>query len=173
MDILLLFNEKPKNTTKDFVIQVAKEFKIIGDYYDIGRGKGNKEGKQKRDELLSNTDYSGSTIKRVLTSYNYVKELDNKIDDDTAWEKLEELNKSKSISAIETYLKNIVGEKKNEKKVKNLKLNNHDSFKIYTRSCEDLSDIVNDQTIDCVCSSPPYPNSIRTYSEDGKNVKKG
>ena len=34
-----------------------------------------------------------------------------------------ELNKSKSISAIETYLKNIVGEKKNEKKVKKLKLN--------------------------------------------------
>ena len=154
-------------------IQVAKEFKIIGDYYDIGRGKGNKEGKQKRDELLSNTDYSGSTIKRVLTSYNYVKELDNKIDDDTAWEKLEELNKSKSISAIETYLKNIVGEKKNEKKVKKLKLNNHDSFKIYTRSCEDLSDIVEDQTIDCVCTSPPYASSIRTYSEDGKNVKKG
>jgi DNA modification methylase len=108
-----------------------------------------------------------------LTSFKLVEELDNKIDDDSAWEKLEELNKSKSISAIETYLKNIVGEKKNEKKVKNLKLNNHDSFKIYTRSCEDLSDIVKDQTINCVCSSPPYPNSIRTYSEDGKSVNKG
>jgi len=154
-------------------IQVAKEYMIIGNYYDIGRGRGDKEGKQKREELLTNTYCSSSTIKRVLTSFKLVKELDNKIDDDSAWEKLEELNKSKSISAIETYLKNIVGEKKNEKKVKNLKLNNHDSFKIYTRSCEDLSDIVEDQTIDCVCTSPPYPNSIRTYSEDGKSVKKG
>ncbi|WP_297518283.1 DNA modification methylase [Flavobacterium sp.] len=154
-------------------IQVAKEYMIIGEYYNISRGKGDKEGKQKRDELLANTNCKGSTIKRVLTSFKLVKELDNKIDDDSAWEKLEELNKSKSISAIETYLKNIVGEKKNEKKVKKLKLNNHDSFKIYTRSCEDLSDIVEDQTIDCVCSSPPYPNSIRTYSEDGKSVKKG
>ena len=154
-------------------IQVAKEYIIIGDYYDIGRGKGNKEGKQKREELLSNTDCSSSTIKRVLTSYKYVKELNNKIDDDSAWKKLEELNKSKSIFAIETYLKNIVGEKKNEKKVKNIKLKNYDSFKIYTRSCEDLSDIVEDQTIDCVCTSPPYAGSIRTYSEDGKNVKKG
>jgi DNA modification methylase len=154
-------------------IQVAKEYMIIGEYYNISRGKGDKEGKQKRDELLANTNCKGSTIKRAVTSYKLIKELDSKIDDESAWKKLEELNKSKSISAIETYLKNIVGEKKNEKKVKNLKLNNHDSFKIYTRSCEDLSDIVNDQTIDCVCSSPPYPNSIRTYSEDGKNVKKG
>jgi DNA modification methylase len=154
-------------------IQVAKEYMIIGNYYDIGRGKGDKEGKQKREELLTNTDCSSSTIKRVLTSYKLIKELDNKIDDDSAWEELEKLNKSKSISAIESYLKNIVGEKKNEKEVKNLKLNNHDSFKIYTRSCEDLSDIIEDHTIDCVCTSPPYAGSIRTYSEDGKNVKKG
>lgn len=154
-------------------IQVAKEYKIIGDYYDIGRGKGNKEAKQKRDELLSNTDYSNSTIKRVLTSYNYVKELDNKIDDDSAWEKLEELNKSKSIFAIETYLKNIVGEKKNEKEAKKIEINTDESFKIYTRSCEDLSDIVDDRTISCVCSSPPYYSGIRKYSEDGKEIKKG
>ena len=154
-------------------IQVAKEYMIIGNYYDIGRGKGDKEGKQKREELLTNTKCSSSTIKRVLTSHKLIKELDNKIDDDSAWEELEKLNKSKSISAIESYLKNIVGEKKNEKKLNNIQLNNHDSFKIYTRSCEDLSDIVEDQTIDCVCTSPPYAGSIRTYSEDGKNVKKG
>jgi DNA modification methylase len=154
-------------------IQVAKEYMIIGNYYDIGRGKGDKEGKQKREELLTNTKCSSTTIKRVLTSYQLIKELDNKIDDDSAWEELEKLNKSKSISAIESYLKNIVGEKKNEIKLNNIQLNNHDSFKIYTRSCEDLSDIVEDQTIDCVCTSPPYAGSIRTYSEDGKNVKKG
>ncbi len=154
-------------------IQVAKEYMIIGEYYNISRGKGDKEGKQKRDELLANTNCKGSTIKRAVTSYKLIKELDSKIDDESAWKKLEELNKSKSISAIEKYLKNIAGEKKNEKKVKNLKLNNHDSFKIYTRSCEDLSDIVEDQTIDCVCTSPPYAGSIRTYSEDGKSVKKG
>ena len=153
--------------------QVAKEYMIIGNYYDIGRGKGDKEGKQKREELLTKTDCSSSTIKRVLTSFKLVKELDSKIDDESAWKKLEELNKSKSISAIETYLKNIAGEKKNEKEVKKLKLNNHDSFKIYTRSCEDLSDIVDDQTIDCVCTSPPYYSGIRKYSEDGKEIKKG
>ena len=30
-------------------IQVAKEFMIIGEYYNISRGKGDKDGKQKRD----------------------------------------------------------------------------------------------------------------------------
>ena len=74
-------------------IQVAKEYMIIGNYYDIGRGRGDKEGKQKREELLTNTDCSSSTIKRVLTSFKLVKELDNKIDDDSAWEKLENLHK--------------------------------------------------------------------------------
>ena len=58
-------------------------------------------------------------------------------------------------------------------KAKEIKLDKYDSFKIYNRSCEDLSDIVEDKTIDCVCTSPPYPDSIRTYSEDDKNVKKG
>ena len=154
-------------------IQVAKEYMIIGEYYNISRGKGNKEGKQKRDELLANTNCKGSTIKRVLTSFKLVKELDNKIDDDSAWEKLEELNKSKSISAIETYIKNIAGEKKNEKEAKKIEINTDESFKIYTRSCEDLSDIVEDQTISCVCSSPPYYSGIRKYSEDGKEIKKG
>ena len=88
-------------------IQVAKEYMIIGEYYNISRGKGDKEGKQKRDELLANTNCKGSTIKRAVTSYKLIKELDSKIDDESAWKKLEELNKSKSISAIEKYLKNI------------------------------------------------------------------
>ena len=158
-------------------IQIAKEYQIIGDYYEIKRGKGNeeqnKEGRKKRDELMSQSNSSESSIKRVLKSHKLIKELDDKLDNDSAWKKLEELFKSKSAHSILTKLENIVGEKNNEKILKNLKLNNHDSFKIYTRSCEDLSDIVEDQTINCVCSSPPYAGSIRTYSEDGKNVKKG
>jgi hypothetical protein len=100
-------------------------------------------------------------------------ELDNKLDEVGAMKKLEEANKSKSISAIHTQLKNIIGEIKNEEKAKEIKLDKYDSFKIYNRSCEDLSDIVEDKTIDCICTSPPYPDSIRTYSEDDKNVKKG
>jgi len=154
-------------------IQVAKEYMIIGNYYDIGRGRGDKEGKQKREELLTKTDCSSSTIKRVLTSFKLVKELDNKIDDDSAWEKLENLYKSKSVDGALNYLKNIVGEKQNEKEVKKIEINTDESFKIYTRSCEDLSDIVDDGTISCVCSSPPYYSGIRKYSEDGKEIKKG
>ena len=36
-----------------------------------------------------------------------------------------------------------------------------------------MSDIVDDRTISCVCSSPPYYSGIRKYSEDGKEIKKG
>jgi DNA modification methylase len=158
-------------------IQIAKEYQIIGDYYEIKRGKGNeeqnKEGRLKRDELIEKCKYSETTIKRVLESFKMVMDLDKKLNKDLAWEKLEEENKSKSISAIHLKLKNISGENKNEKKARDVELNKYDSFKIYNMSCENLSDIIEDKTIDCVCTSPPYPNSIRTYSEDGKNVKKG
>ncbi len=158
-------------------IQIAKEYQIIGDYHSIKRGKGNVEqnkiGRIKRDELMSNSIYSESTIKRVLKSHKIIKELDNQLNDNDAWDKLEKLSKSKSISSVLSKLENILGENKNEIKSKEVVLNNYESFKIYSRSCEDLSDIIEDNTIDCVCTSPPYPNSIRTYSEDGKNVKKG
>ena len=40
-------------------------------------------------------------------------------------------------------------------------------------SCEDLSDVVEDNTISCVCSSPPYYGGIRNYTEDEKEIIKG
>jgi len=159
------------------IIQIAKEYEIIGTKYKIRQGKGNeiqnKEGTGKRIELLSNTEYKRTNIEKVIKSHKLLKQIDEKIDDITAWKKLEDLYKTKSVDRVYNYLTNIIGEKKNEEKAKEIKLDNYDSFKIYNRSCEDLSDIVEDKTIDCVCTSPPYPDSIRTYSEDDKNVKKG
>ena len=80
-------------------IQIAKEYQIIGNYYEIKRGKGNeeqnKEGRKKRDELMSQSNYSESSIKRVLKSHKLIKELDEKLNDDSAWKKLEEMSKSK------------------------------------------------------------------------------
>lgn len=154
-------------------IQVAKEYQIIGKKYDVGRGKGNEEARKQRQQLIEKCAYSETIIKRVLESVMMTMELDKKLDELSAWKKIENANKSKSVSAIHTQLKNIIGEIKNEEKAKEINLDKYDSFKIYNRSCEDLSDIVEDKTIDCVCTSPPYPNSIRTYSEDGKNVKRG
>ena len=52
--------------------------------------------------------------------------------------KLEDLYKSKSIDGVVTYLKNIEGEIKNESKSKEVLLDKYESFKIYSRSCEDL-----------------------------------
>lgn len=169
-DILIVSHQLQRIKTE---IQVAKEYQIIGKKYDVGRGKGNEEARKKRQQLIEKCAYSETIIKRVLESVMMKMEIDKKLDETSAWKKIENDNKSKSISAIHTQLKNIIGEIKNEEKAKEVKLDKYDSFKIYNRSCEDLSDIVEDKTIDCVCTSPPYPDSIRTYSEDDKNVKKG
>jgi DNA modification methylase len=159
------------------IIQVAKEYEIIGKKFKIRQGKGNeiqnKEGTGKRIELLSNTKHKRTSLEKVITSHKMLLNLDSKLDEESAWKELENLYKSKSVDGAVIYLKNVVGEKKNEEKSKDIKLNSYDSFKIYNMSCENLSDIIEDKTIDCICSSPPYPNSIRTYSEDGKNIKKG
>jgi hypothetical protein len=159
------------------IIQVAKEYEIIGIKYKIRQGKGNeshnKVGTGKRIELLSNTTYKRTNIEKVIKSHSLLKEVDKKLDDITAWKELEELYMSKSVDGIFNYLNNIIGEKQNEKKSKEIEINTDESFKIYTRSCEDLSDIVDDRTISCVCSSPPYYSGIRKYSEDGKEIKKG
>lgn len=159
------------------IIQVAKEYQIIGEKYKIRQGKGNeiknKEGTSERLKLISTCDFKRTNIEKVVKSQELIKKLDKELDEYSAWKELEKLYKSKSVDGAVNYLKNIVGEKENEEKLNDIELNDYDSFKIYKRSCEDLSDIVEDNTIDCVCTSPPYPNSIRTYSEDGKNVKKG
>ena len=159
------------------IIQIAKEYEIIGIKYKIRQGKGNvienKEGTGKRIELLSNTEYKRTNIEKVIKSQRLLKKINIKLDDITAWKKLEDLYKSKSVDGVYNYLKNTIGEKQNEEESKKIDLNKYDSFKIHTQSCEDLSEIVKDKTIDCVCTSPPYPSSIRTYSEDGKSVKSG
>lgn len=157
-------------------VQIAREYKIIGDYYNIKRGKGNelknKLGREERDILIKNSPYSETTIKRVFESHKLIKNIQNGITDEDAWKKLESDIKTKSISAIHKKLKDIDGEEINNKLVKKIKINKFKDFRIYTRSCDDLSDIVNDNSIDCVCTSPPYYNGIRTYSEDKNDVKK-
>ena len=169
-DILIVSHQLQRIKTE---IQVAKEYQIIGKNYDVGRGKGNEEARKQRQQLIEKCAYSETIIKRVLESVMMKMEIDKKLDETSAWKKIENDNKSKSISAIHTQLKNIIGEIKNEEKAKEVKLDKYDSFKIYNRSCEDLSDIVDDRTISCVCSSPPYYSGIRKYSEDGKEIKKG
>lgn len=159
-------------------IQLAKEYKIIGDYYDIKRGKGNednkKKGKQERENLLEKGNVSETTIKRIVQSHQLIMEL-NEVDEDTAWEELTKLRVQKKMepNKILNQLKDIKGEQQNDKVAKEIEAPNDEYFKIFSRSCEDLSDIIDDDTINCVCTSPPYYSGIRTYSEDGKDVKKG
>lgn len=159
-------------------VQLAKEYKIIGDYYEIKRGKGNeknkKKGRQERENLLENGNVSESTIKRIVKSHQLIMEIKN-IDEDTAWAELTKLRVQKKMepNKILNQLKEIIGEQENDKVARKVEDPADKYFKIFSRSCEDLSDIIDDDTIDCVCTSPPYYSGIRTYSEDGKNIKKG
>lgn len=160
-------------------IQIAREYKIIGDYYKIRRGKGNEEsnakGKSEREKLLDNlSSVSETTIKRIVKSHKLIIELD-KLTEDEAWNKLNLLRteKKKEPHKILKSLEERKSELTNQEKAKNFNYPIDDYFQIYTTNSNDLSEILDDNTIDCVCTSPPYFGGIRTYSEDNKEIKKG
>jgi DNA modification methylase/ParB-like chromosome segregation protein Spo0J len=170
--IISLQQQRIKN-----VVQITREYKIIGDFYKINRGKGNelnnKLGRTERDALMKNSPFSESTIKRVLDSHKLIKKVQNNISDEDAWKRLENDIKTKSVDAIHKKLKEIYAEESNERLAKKKIDYKFKDFRIHTRSCDDLTDIVDNHTIDCVCTSPGYYNGIRIYSEDKKGVKKG
>jgi DNA modification methylase len=159
-------------------IQIAREYEIIGRKYEIRRGKGNEirnaEGKIERAKLLENlSSVSETTIKRILVSHKLLMELDNLIEED-AWSKLTYIrnDKKKEPNTIFKELEARKAERENQKlsKKTNLLINN-EFFKIFNINSRDLSNILDDNTIDCVCTSPPYFSGIRTYSEDNKEIK--
>ncbi len=157
------------------IIQLAKEYKLIGDHYEVRRGKGNESknsiGKELRRKILKKRT-SRSTIERVINSLDLIIELEG-ISEEKAWEKLNILHetKKKKPATILKQLESIRDERENTARSKKLQKTDYEEFRIFTRSCEDLSDIVTDNSISCVTTSPPYYSGIRRYSEDGKEVK--
>jgi DNA modification methylase len=158
-------------------VQIAREYKIIGDYYNIRRGKGNEEknnkGKYQREKLLNNLSVvSETTIKRIVKSHRLIMELENLSEDD-AWTKLN-IIRTENKKEPHTILKGLEERKSeliNQTKAKEVNSKIDDYFQILTTNSSDLRKILNDNTIDCICTSPPYFNGIRTYSEDNKEVK--
>lgn len=159
-------------------IQIAREYKIIGDYFGARRGRGNDinnvKSKDARNQLLNSTKsiVSESTVKRVIQCLNILTTT-KQLSESESWRWLENerTNKGQEVNSILTRLKEIQDEINNEMMSKSIKPLKNDFFNLYHRSSSDLSDIIDDNTIDCICTSPPYPNSIRTYAQDNISVK--
>ena len=159
-------------------IQIAREYKIIGDYFGARRGRGNYENNERsreaRNQLINsnNSTVSETTVKRVIQCLKILTTT-KKMTESESWKWLENERsiKGHEVNSILTKLKAIEDEINNEVISKTIKPLNNNFFQLYHRSSSDLSDIIEDNSIDCICTSPPYANSIRTYSQDNISVK--
>ena len=156
-------------------VVLAREFKLLGEIYDIrkgtGKGEKQKEGKKLRQTIINESGFSETNIKRLVECQELIIDLKN-VSESKAWENISKLReKGKKVNSILRQLKEVRGERDNPLSSKKIKEPKSQFFKIYSRSCEDLSDIIDDNVIACVATSPPYYGGIRSYSEDGKNVK--
>lgn len=157
-------------------VVLAKEYKVLGEIHDIrkgtGKGEKQKEGKKLRQAIINESGFSETNIKRLVECQELIIEIE-KVSEIEAWESIKnEREKGKKVNTILKKLKKRKGDIGNNSASKKVKEPTNEFFKIYSRNCEDLSDIIDDNTIDCVCTSPPYYGGIRLYSEDGKSVDK-
>lgn len=168
------------------------EITIAWEYHKMTKYIASKEKKN----LIDNSDYSLSTIKRVLQAKKDYKKF-TKCSEEEAWEYLrkkrrierkevntilQEIGEIERRLKIEDALAEMVKESKielnetNNKQTKNKNKgkgkeekykfkSKEKGFIIYCRSNKDLKDIVENESIDSVISSPPYYR-MREYVED-------
>lgn len=166
------------------IIQLAREYEQIRISYGVKQGVKNKElsdkSKLAQETILKEAGISKSTISRVLQSYKLkikieIELLDNnEWTDKNTWAWLIEQNVVRKVE-INTILKSLQNQSDeiiNEKRAADYELYEDDFIHIIHGDSSNLKDVLGDESVDCIPNSPPYFGAVRTYTEDGKNVKK-
>jgi DNA modification methylase len=155
-------------------VAVAWEFERLTEIYGIGSGKNNnQEDLRTREKLLKKSKVSRSTVGRVKAARKLYMKL-HKCSDEEGWNflrhQLRELGKE--VNTILEELQRKERKEKNKNRIKPLKDFRNDWIKIIRADNENLKGLVQDKSIDCSISSPPYFAGVRTYLEDKKTGKK-
>lgn len=148
-------------------VTIAWEYDRLTSLYGLKQGVKNKEKEiESRDSLVSESSFSQKTIQRTLDAKKCFMELNNSTEEE-AWDylKSERRVKKKEINQIRQTLVNQLNARKNESIIKELEIYNDEWFNIYHRDNRNLKDIIDDNEIDCIMTSPPY-YQLRDYVED-------
>jgi DNA modification methylase len=155
-------------------IALAWEYEKLTQLLNIGRGRNNsREDLAIREKLLKNNRVSHKTINRVLSSKKTYINL-HKCSEEVAWDYLRKQRRElgKEVNTIFEDLQREERKVKNKDTYKTLSNFRNDWIKIYAQDNENLKGIVEDNSIDCSISSPPYFGGVRKYLEDKKPKKK-
>lgn len=150
-------------------VQWAYELEVIRKELGSKQGvKLNDEGKAKLEKIKKQVskNISDSTRKRVISAVKIQRELNPEKNESEIWA---ELNKEVENGVkVNTLLKNLEQRKAKEinaEKAKEYSDFQHECFKIIEGDSRDIAKQIEDNSIDCLASSPPYW-SFRVYSKN-------
>ena len=159
------------------IIEISKEYEAIQITYNLKQGVDPEStksitGKAERKALIESTNSAKSiekTITRVISAKKFRMSLYGESHTE-AWKKInEDFKKGIEPHTINEKLKEEHESRENEKRVPQTKLLNTNNFKILNKDSSDLSEDIEDESVDCIPTSPPYALKIVKYLKDKVN----
>ena len=162
------------------IIEISKEYEAIQITYNLKQGVDPEStksitGKAERKALIESTNSAKSiekTITRVISAKKFRMSLYGESHTE-AWKKInEDFKKGIEPHTINEKLKEENESRENEKRVPQTKLLNTNNFKILNKDSSDLSEDIEDESVDCIPTSPPYALKVVSYVKDKVNKGK-
>ena len=162
------------------IIEISKEYEAIQITYNLKQGVDPEStksitGKAERKALIESTNSAKSiekTITRVISAKKFRMSLYGESHTE-AWKKInEDFKKGIEPNTINEKLKEEHERRKNEKRSPQTKLLNTNNFKILNKDSSDLSEDIEDESVDCIPTSPPYALKVVSYVKDKVNKGK-
>lgn len=151
-------------------VQVAIEYQIISERYDSTSGRANYMVKELRNRLIDSSNTSDTKVQKLLACNRWAMEIYG-LSKEESWNYIKnKLNGKTSVNFLHKTTKSAYKEMINGKKAKEIELQDDDYFHIIHHDSSDLSDILEDESVNNVTCSSPYFD-MKIYSEDGVMVK--
>jgi site-specific DNA-methyltransferase (adenine-specific) len=159
------------------IVEIAKEYEALQTIYNLKQGvdresSNYKMGKTEQKTLIESANSVKSiekTISRVISAKKFRMSLygESHIE---SWKKInEDFTKGIEPNTIYEKLKKEHERRKNEKRSPQTKLIYTENIKILNKDSSDLSEDIEDESVDCIPTSPPYALKIVKYVKDKVN----
>jgi len=161
------------------LVEIAKEYEALQITYNLKQGvdresNSYKTGKKEQKILIESTNSAKSvekTITRIISSKKMRMSLYGETHTESWSNVNREFTKGTQANTIYENLKKEKESRENKKRATQTKLLNTDMIKILNKDSSDLSDDIEDESVNCIPTSPPYALKIVKYVKD--KVKKG
>ena len=174
--IIIRYNIQRRKT----IVEISKEYEALQRYYNCKQGASQNpnfiKGKEEQKTLMQSYNSEKSpekSIYRVIKSKEMRMELFGE-SEEVAWEgvNIELKKKGKSPYSLHKSLTLETNNKINRSRIPKTKLLNNQNIKILYKDSSDLSEDIEDETVDCIPTSPPYGLGVVKYAKDKVNKGK-